>query len=131
MKWPHMEKMNRKMLPHPRPLKKKFFLSLSSLLRYVCHISVIRLSVLIYSYGPCGRSVQSTLKRLSFIIVQITCCISTEDNSRPFSLTIKAESCKSLTWFQSFIYFTLSFYSSSTCFRLFLYHTLCLLNFIN
>jgi len=66
------------------------FLSLSPL-RYVCHISVT--SVLICSYGPCGWTVQSTLKRLSFITVQITCYIATEDNSCPFSLTIKAESC--------------------------------------
>lgn len=28
-----------------------------------------------------------------FIIVKITCYTATEDNSRPFSLTIKAESC--------------------------------------
>ncbi len=94
MKWTHMKKMNRKMLPHSRLLNFfPCFLSLSSPLRYVCHISVIWLSVLICSYGPCGWTVQITLKRFSFITVQITCYIATEDYSRPFSRTIKAKSC--------------------------------------
>lgn len=123
-----------KKLPHPRPLKKLFCPCLARWDLFVTSPSSCYLFSFVPS-GPCGRTVQSTLKRLSFIIVQITCYIATEDNTRPFSLTIKAESCpislkespmvSIFHLLYSFLLFLLYLFLSI------LYHTLCLLNFIN